>query len=144
MAIVTLDATKFKKQYPEFSGLSDDVCARLFDVACIYLNNTDRSPIRNAAKRETLLFMLMAHVQSLSANATGSASGGSAAGGSGMVGRVSSATEGSVSISADYGPTSGSAAWFLQTQYGAMYWQAISSLRMFRYIVPKTVCGNGC
>jgi hypothetical protein len=59
----------------------------------------------------------------------------SAAGSVRPVGRVSSASEGSVSASFDYGtPTPGSGAWFQQSQYGAAFWQATSSLRGMQYI----------
>jgi hypothetical protein len=59
----------------------------------------------------------------------------SAAGSVRPVGRVTSASEGSVSVSFDYGtPTPGSGAWFQQSQYGAAFWQATSSLRGMRYI----------
>ncbi|KAG1434388.1 hypothetical protein G6F55_014548 [Rhizopus delemar] len=53
---------------------------------------------------------------------------------SGLVGRVSSATEGSVSVSSDYSAPAGSAQWYLQTPYGAMYWEATAWLRVGRYV----------
>jgi hypothetical protein len=50
------------------------------------------------------------------------------------VGRTSNASEGSVSAGFDYPVgSSASAAFFAQSQYGAMFWQATSSLRGFRY-----------
>jgi hypothetical protein len=54
------------------------------------------------------------------------------------VGRIGSAAEGSVSASFDF-PAPGSAAWFSQSQYGASFWQATTSLRGFRYIAQPTV-----
>ena len=54
------------------------------------------------------------------------------------VGRTSDATEGSVSASFEYtAPTPGSGQWFQQSQYGAAFWQATSSLRGFRYIPAR-------
>jgi len=50
------------------------------------------------------------------------------------VGRTSTAAEGSVSAGFDYPVgSSASAAFFAQSQYGAMFWQATSSLRGFKY-----------
>lgn len=50
------------------------------------------------------------------------------------VGRTSNAAEGSVSAGFEYPVgSSPSAAFFTQSQYGAMFWQATSSLRGFRY-----------
>ena len=49
------------------------------------------------------------------------------------VGRVSSATEGAVIAQLEYG-VPGTQAWFIQTQYGAAFWQTTLSLRSFRYV----------
>jgi hypothetical protein len=61
------------------------------------------------------------------------------------VGRVSQASEGSVSATLEYvTPTAGSGAWFNQTPYGAAFWQATRSLRGMRYVVnPVPVSYNG-
>jgi len=55
------------------------------------------------------------------------------------VGRTSNASEGSVSAGFDYPVgSSASAAFFAQSQYGAMFWQATSSMRGFRYAAGPT------
>lgn len=55
------------------------------------------------------------------------------------VGRTSNASEGSVSAGFDYPVgSSASAAFFTQSQYGAMFWQATSGLRSFRYVAGPT------
>ena len=46
-----------------------------------------------------------------------------------IVGRISSASEGSVSVSSEYKDSgSPSEAFFTQTKYGAMFWQATAQL----------------
>ena len=50
-----------------------------------------------------------------------------------LVGRVSSATEGSVSVQTDMGAVPTGAAWFYQTQFGLMAWQAMAPYRTARY-----------
>ena len=138
MAVVALDIEKFKKQYPVFNNLTpDDVYKRLFALACLKVNNTDNSVITDIEERETLLYLLMAHFAELDpgiVDANGSHGSG------GLVGRVSSASEGSVSISSEYAAMTQNSAWYLQTQYGAMYWELISKYRKFRYIAPKRGC----
>lgn len=133
MAVVTFDATAFKIRYPEFAAVSDSKLSACFDDAGLYLSNTDVSPVQNVTRRTQLLWMLTAHISFLG----GATSPGGAAR---PVGRVSQAAEGSVSASLDYTPaTPGSGAWFNQTTYGAMFWQATTSLRGFRYR-PRPTC----
>lgn len=133
MAIVVLNINEFKAKYPAFNNLTDDVYHRLFDIACLTLNNTDNNPVKNADQRKTLLYLLMAHLAVLDSDIK-DASGSNGSGG--LVGRIHSATEGSVSISTEYATATQSSAWYLQTQYGALYWQLILPFRLFKY-VPK-------
>jgi hypothetical protein len=126
MAVVVFDEVAFKARYPEFSALTSPVLAAYFTEATIYLNNTETSPVTDATQRAVLLNMIVAHIAQLAASA------------SGIVGRISSATEGSVTIQSEMGPMTNSQAWWMQTKYGASYWQATSSYRTFRYM-PRYV-----
>ena len=136
MAIVTFDAVAFKIRYPEFAAVSDSYLSACFDQSGLYLSNTDSSPVQDVTIRQMLLWMLTAHIAFLA----GALRPGGVAGGGGPmpVGRTSSATEGSVSVSMEYG-VPGTAAWFSQSQYGAEFWQATLSLRSFRYRPRPTV-----
>lgn len=127
MAIVTLDIPKFRAMYPEFSNLTDAQLPFLFDRATDYLNNSDFSLVIDAAKRERLLYLLVAHLAYVR---YGDANG---SGGSGMVGRLSSASEGSVSVSSDAGQIEFRYMWYTQSQYGMDYWQATKVYRMANY-----------
>jgi hypothetical protein len=131
MAVVVFNPTTFKARYPEFSGVADALLGACFTEAGLYLSNTDSSPVQDVARRTLLLNMLTAHIAYL---------GGalSADGQPRPVGRVSNAAEGSVSAGFEY-MQPGTQAWFVQTQYGAAFWQATSSLRGFRYISQPTV-----
>ena len=126
MTIVAFDPVQFKARYPEFAAVSNVLLSFCFTEAGLYLSNTDASPVQNIPRRTLLLNMLTAHIAFM---------GGalSADGQPRPVGRVSQAGEGSVSASFDYG-TPGTQAWFIQTQYGASFWQATSGLRSFRYV----------
>ena len=130
MAAVVFDPTAFKARYPEFAAVPDATLTACFTEAGLYLSNADNSPVQNLTRRATLFNMLTAHVAYL---------GGllSADGQPRPVGRVSQASEGSVSAGFEY-LAPGSAAWFSQTQYGAAFWQATTSLRGMRYIPCPT------
>jgi hypothetical protein len=130
MTAVVFDPAAFKARYPEFAAVGDPLLQACFGEAGLYLSNTDNSPVQNVTRRGVLLNMLTAHIAAL----------GGALSSDGQprpVGRVSSATEGSVSASMEY-LAPGSSAWFAQTQYGAAFWQATTSLRGFRYIAQPT------
>ena len=127
MAVVTFDLAGFRVRYPEFAAVTDSLLGAYFAESGLYLNNTDASIVTDVAIRSTLLNMLTAHIAMINSGANGQ-------GASGIVGRVNSATEGSITVSAEMGPPSGSSAWFMQTRYGANFWQATASYRAFRYI----------
>lgn len=130
MAAVAFDPAAFRTRYPVFAGVADAVLSACFTEAGLYLSNSDASPVQDLARRAMLLNMLTAHVATLG--------GALSADGQPLpVGRVSSASEGAVSVSTDFAPA-GSAAWFAQTQYGAAFWQATTALRSFVYIPQPT------
>lgn len=122
----------FIARYPEFSSVNPTQLAALFVEAGLYLNNTPCSPVRCLTRRGMLLNMLVAHIAFI---------GGllSADGQPRPVGRVSQATEGTVSASfAGVMPTPGTGDWFQQSQYGSAFWQATTSVRGMRYIPNPT------
>lgn len=124
MAIVVFDLPAFKSAYPEFAGVADSALQQYFAQAEQLVNNTDNSRVSSITERTLLLSLLVAHVAKMRL---------SAASGGGLVGRVSSATEGSVSVSADMGPTTNTQAWYIQTTYGADYWALTAKYRTFHY-----------
>lgn len=136
MASVVFDPVRFKAAYPAFAAVPDALLQQYFNIATLYLNNGDCSIVQDLEKRETLLWLLTAHIAFIS----GALNPG---GVPGPVGRVSSATEGSVSISTDY-PSTPNAAWYNQSQWGAMFWAATSSIRGFRYRARPTVVEGQC
>jgi hypothetical protein len=124
---MAFDPAAFKLRYPEFAGVSDATLGYYYTDAELYLNP---ALITNVARQQSLMWMLVAHIAMLSGAL--SADGLPLA-----VGRLSSASEGSVSISTEYAAP-GSAEWFSQTQYGAMFWAATASLRGMRYVARPT------
>lgn len=127
---ITFSYEAWVARYPEFSGVPQTAAQGYFDEATIYLRNDGTSPISTTALQAMLLNMLTAHIAALYA-AQSQRNGGGAPG---LVGRISDAAEGSVSVSTDMGAEQpGSAAWFQQTPYGASYWQATAQYRTARY-----------
>lgn len=127
MAIVVLDIAKFRAMFPEFSNVTDIALQFLFDQSTDYLNNTEYSLVIDATKRERLLYLLMAHLAYVR---YGDSKGN---GGSGLVGRLSSASEGSVSVSSDAGQIEFRYMWYTQSPYGMDFWQATKVYRMANY-----------
>ena len=132
MGIVTFDYSSWAKCYPTLAPLVNETQADCyFTIAELYLDNTDRSVVRDVNKRATLFGLLTAHIAQLNLPAD---QGGN---GAGTVGRAASGTRGSVSITLDY-PSAGSnsavASWLNQTQWGAMFWAAMLPYRQARYV----------
>lgn len=136
MGIVVFDVEKFRKRYPEFAAVPTDLLQEFFIEATIYLDNTDSSRVTDLLQRTMLLNMLTAHIAKLNAGSNGESA-------TDLVGRISSATQGSVSVSADMGPVSGTEAWYLQTKYGAAYWNATAPFRTMQYVPGRSYSAAG-
>ena len=128
MAKVVFDPAHFKEIYPQFAGMSNTQLEWFFKKSEFILENSD-CKIRDETERLINYYLLVAHYAELQ---TQIQSGNSA------VGRISSATEGSVSVSLDY-PTSavGREKWFNQTPYGAEYWMMTAPYRTGLYVVTN-------
>lgn len=127
MAIVAFNLANFRAMFPELSNIPDDTLPFIFDQSTDYLDNSHYSLVIQEAKRERLLYLLMAHLAYMR---YGDKDG---KGGSGMVGRVSSASEGSVSVSSELGSIEFRNAWYTLSPYGMDYWQATKVYRMANY-----------
>ena len=129
MTVVAFDPAAFIIRYPEFSSANPAMLGMLFNEACYYCDNTDNSQVQDIPTRTAFLWMLTAHITALNIGTNGKAANT-------LVGRISDAKEGSVSVKADMGTTSEAAAWYQQTKYGAAYWRASSGFRAMLYIAP--------
>ncbi|MDE7547883.1 DUF4054 domain-containing protein [Acetobacter fabarum] len=114
-----------------FAGLAASVGAAqaqaCFEQATLYLPNTATGPVSDTGRRALLLGLLVAHIATLDLPQEQGGNGG-------LVGRVASASRGSVSVTTDYASQTERAAWFAQTQYGAAFWAATRGLRQARYV----------
>jgi Protein of unknown function (DUF4054) len=137
MSVVVFDHAAWVLRYPEFSTVAEPLAQAYFDEATLYLNNTGSSLVRDGSqggRRALLLNMLTAHIAMLNSGPNGE-------GASQLVGRLASATEGSVSVAADMGAVPFTAAWFMSTKYGAAFWQATAGYRTMQYVAGSSPSG---
>ena len=125
--VVVFDVTEFRGLYPKITA-SDLQLQSFFYEAEILFNNTSKSCVQDLTKRKILLYMIVAHLATLQAQVDA---------GNMLVGRLSSASEGSVSISSDYGVLGSSEKWWVQTPYGAKFWQMTAMFRTSLYVVTN-------
>jgi len=84
--------------------------------------------VQDANQRLFLLYLLTAHVAAIFQGTNDG--NGNITPPLGVVGRVNQASEGDVSVSAEWAaPPNPSAAYFLQTKYGAEYWTMTAPYR---------------
>lgn len=138
---IVFDFGKFSARYPEFKGLTPDMAQAYFDEATIFAPNDGTNPMLRRGEEvfRQVLYMATAHIAWL--NAPHDGAGNPAAEGapaSAIVGRISSASEGSVSVQTDNQFEPGSAQWWQQTRYGAAYWAATASVRTMHYAARRT------
>jgi hypothetical protein len=127
MAVFIFDYTAWGNRYPSLAAsVNASLASAYFAEACMYLDNTDSSIVTDAGQRGIIFNAIVAHLAMLEG-----------AGRDGLVGRISSASQGSVSISAEY-VEPGSGKWYAQTSNGVSAWQMLKRYRMARYIAPCT------
>lgn len=132
MAVVVFDPAQFKAAFPEFASVPDARLTVLFTLATGIVDNTDASPVVDVTLRTSMFYYIVAHLLTLFGYTT---STGEVVPPIGVVGRVASASEGTVSTSLAYSvPANASEAWWTQTQYGALYWMLSLPYRSFRYV----------
>lgn len=134
--------SEFAAIYPEFTGIPSASNQESFNDATLLLNNGPCSRVQDANKRLQLLYMLTAHLSFLEYGTNDGA--GNVNTPPGIVGRIASATEGSVSVSASYSDSvNQSEAFFIQSKYGARFWQATIQYRTMHYIGAPAIGPNG-
>lgn len=132
--VVVFDAAEFIAAYPEFTGVGTPLLTANFYLSTLNLSNCCGSAVVDPQVRQALLYLLTAHITFLFTPSLANNNQPP-----GIVGRIASATEGSVSVSAEF-PAVVEAAWFNQTKYGAMFWALTAPIRTMHYIAPPPSC----
>lgn len=128
--VVAFDYSAWSALFPEFSTtVTEPQADALFAAATVLHRNDGGGPVSIAQIQTTALNYVVAHLAFLQYGTNDSPGGKS-----GAVGRLSSATEGSVSAQFDYGEVTKSEAFWVQSQYGAFYWQMTAPYRTARYL----------
>lgn len=142
--VVVFEPTVFQAKYPEFAGINAGLLQDDFNLATLHLNNSCQSRVRDANVRQTLLGLLTAHIAILLQGTNTGGMNPIITPPLGVIGRVSNASEGSVSVAAQLdGSGNPSQAWYTQTKYGFMYWQATAKWRQAVYVRPPCQGGFG-
>lgn len=139
--VVQFDFAAFSALFPELAYIGQAQATQYFNLAQLYIRNDGGGPVCNAVQQAYLLNLVTAHLAFLLA-APNTPSGTPST----LVGRISNAHEGSVSVTAEYASaTSLSAAFWTQSKYGAMYWAATTQFRTARYVPgrPNTAANVG-
>ena len=115
-ATATFSYSDWSARYPMFSNVTQQQAQACWNDATIYHRNDGTGPVQDATVQASLLGMVTAHLAFLAYGTTGSPSAAS----QGLVGRISSANQGSVSVSTDLAGIPGTAAWFSQSPWGRL------------------------
>jgi hypothetical protein len=126
-AAVQFDYPTWAARYPELAASVNQPLAQTYwDEAALFVPCDLIMSSSLASSLAVLLNMVTAHIAALYAPLNGQASPT-------LVGRVSSATTGTVTVQTDF-QASASGAWYNQTKYGAQYWEATKALRSAQYV----------
>ena len=123
--VVVFDPAAWAQAFPAFATLPAPLAEQYFGLTGLYLDNSPNSIVQDVNLRRSLLYLLTAHIAQIFSPPGGD-------GANTLVGRINSATEGSVTVAADM-PAADDAAWFNQTPYGAAFWQGTLRWRSARY-----------
>jgi Protein of unknown function (DUF4054) len=145
---VTFNFATFVATFPEFSALTSGQAQGYFNRATgSIVGNSTTNPIFNDGNLPYLVYLVTAHVAWLNcpkdANGNPAATGAPA---SPLVGRISNASEGSVSVQTEWpldGSSSAQEKYLAQTKYGVEYWAATSQYRTAQYAARPTIVVGG-
>jgi hypothetical protein len=127
---VTFSYAAWLGSFPQFKHVLQPQAQGYFNLATSWCRNDGGGPVDDATLQISLLNLLTAHLAQLFAPPP---EGGPA---TPIPGRISSASEGSVSVGTDLEGQMPSRAWFAQTEFGLTYWQLSAPFRTMRYL-PK-------
>jgi hypothetical protein len=125
---VTFNYANWIAAFPQFSNVSESVVVNQYvPFALVYCPLDGSSPIVSCALLSAAFNLILAHVVQLLAGSTLQPL-------SPIVGRINSAAEGSVNVAAEMPGVTANSAWYMQTTYGAAYWQLLAPYRTMRYV----------
>jgi hypothetical protein len=159
-APITFDPAAWKAAFPVFANVADPQAQFFFDQATLICSNEACGNMVNFQPAgvdflKNALWLLTAHIAWLQSPRDASGQPSSSGTISPIVGVITNASEGSVSVGASIGDVnagSPSQAWFMQTQWGATYWTIMAGTRTAQYVpapfpygraIPPAYTGRG-
>jgi hypothetical protein len=128
--LVTFDYGLWSAAYPELAcSITEPQTEQYVLMVPPFLDITGCGEITDPTQATFLLNLLVAHIAALFGSINGNPS-------SQLTGRISTASEGSVSVSTEM-KIGEAGAWFSQTKYGLMFWAATARYRLARYIPSR-------
>lgn len=128
MGVVTFDYAVWSARYPKLAAsVSPALADMYFAEAQLYVDNTPSTFITDPVALALILNMTVAHIATLESLQQGPES-------SPLIGPITTATEGSVTVSTTLTAPPGSRQWWIQTQYGMAAWAAMAPWARFLYV----------
>lgn len=132
---VTFDPAEWRAIYPAMVNISDPAATNFFNISTLFVNNR-LGPVKCLDLLKSLLYMVTAHLAFLFSprDANGQPSTTGTVPAPTIVGFINGATEGSVSVQTGFASQIPmAAAFWVQTQYGLLFWQATAIFRAAKY-----------
>jgi len=136
-AVVSFDYDDWVARFPELDAVTQPRAEAFFAEATIFWANDGSGPVTDDIVQLALLNLLTAHLAGLNAVISGSLPYN-------VVGRVTSASEGSVSVGVTLTLPPGTAEWYGLTRWGFEFWTMTAAYRTMRYRPgPRRVFDRG-
>ena len=126
--VVSFSYSSFVAAFPVFSYLSEGQVQTYWNLATQYCRNDGGGPVCDATSQTNFLNLLTAHLCQLFAPTALNQNPST------IVGRISNASEGSVSVATQNEYPPGTSQWYQQTPYGSAAWEAMKPYRTMRYV----------
>lgn len=123
---VIFNYTIFQALFPALATVTQPVAQAYFSQAGLYHDNTGVGEPQDPTTQLGLMNLMTAHLIARYVTINGVAP-------SGLIGPISNASEGSVSVGVKVPEVTGTQAWLLTTTYGFDYWYATAPYRTMRY-----------
>ncbi|WP_171791645.1 DUF4054 domain-containing protein [Gluconacetobacter entanii] len=122
---MAFDYATWAQRFPLLAAQVNATQAAAYYAQAMLVLSPRARTAQDMARRAVLLNLLVAHIAQLEVQV---------AQGNSLVGRVSDATQGSITVRTQMEGQAPSAAWFNQTPYGAQFWAMSRRLRLARYV----------
>jgi hypothetical protein len=127
--VVTFNATNFQAMFPQFNTVSDAILTNfVLPFAQQIVRNDGGGPVSDAVSQANLLNLAVAHICALLWGVNGQAP-------TPLVGRLTNATQGSVSLATEFTGYQNDA-WYNQTPWGAMLVRMMRPFVSAKYYPP--------